>query len=277
MKVVDIGFDIDGAAPPSPPRTPGLHLSDLIREMERTRFGDAYRPEKVEGDETARGYWEMGLTWELAYEIALAIRYANDKPLLQVVKGGPIVRPGVGREVWLRQHTVVDVSGISMTPDVFDVKRRRVVEFKWTTRSMARADEGTWEKNFYGYTTQMKSYCRYWETREAELVVCFAVGDWKFKAGTAKPTFRRWLFRFEDREIEGNWRAVLAEKKAWEARGGKPRAYGSAARREKDERANDAYRRLSHGTIGAKANAARREAVEVESIGEMIGVDRGDY
>ncbi len=168
--------------PDQAPRS-GLHLSDIIKEIERDLLGDEARPDRTP-DEVARSQaqWKDGELFEQAF----------------------------------KQYQV-ESDGVLMTPDAFDTVNKVVEEYKRTRYSTKRI--GEWDKAFRGYLIQLKSYCRYYKTLKGRLVVHFVNGDYSHGRDEGQPV--TWIFDlvFTRQELEDNWLWILSKKREMEARG----------------------------------------------------------
>lgn len=181
-------------------RTPGLHLSELIREIERDVLGDDERP----AGKIPVGFAEGGFIWE-----GLATSWAS--------------------RYWGRGLVQFEalMDGIYLTSDFIPHVDQRVVDFKMSFKSVSSI--GKWESKYLGYMVQLKSHCRYFETRKATLLFFFILGDWKRGQDWSGPQIRQIDFEFTDEEIETNWAWVLRQRDVWLKRGG-PRPYAAGAK-----------------------------------------------
>lgn len=182
-------------------RTPGLHLSSLIREIERDVMGDDLRPDGP----IPKGFAEMGFLWEGLAE-QMAVRH-------------------LGRV--LRQYESFS-DRIYATSDWVPYADGRVWDAKLSYKSTSSI--GLWDSKFLGYMIQMKWHCRYFETNEGTLLFMFVMGDWKRGDDWSGPSApRRFDFKFTDEELDANHAWVLRYRDAWEKRGG-PRPYKVGAK-----------------------------------------------
>lgn len=194
MKVTEQPFDF----PPSPPRTPGLHLSTIVRAIEQDIFGQEKRPDKTPDQERRlMAMWEAGLVWERAIEVAYSERYCKDRP-------------------WIIRQGEVEMDGIKLTPDADDPREKQIEEYKWTRVSLNTIAKEGFEKKWPGYLMQMKAYCRAKKRTKALLVVLFVNGDYKWGTTGCEPTPKKYLFEFTKQEIEENWLLILAKKRELE-------------------------------------------------------------
>lgn len=191
-------------------RSPGLHLSQLIREIERDLLGDDKRPDDSGSDRA--GWFEGGFIFE---EMCAAMLRRTKRGKLLIVQ------------------KEVEKDGIFMTPDIVDPVDEGVVDSKMTWKSTRQIDDivagkTTWDKVWPGYMVQLKAYAHYYGYTKGALVVLFVMGNWKRGpewSGPSKP--RVFVFRWTEEELKRNWKMVLRYRDAWVKRGG-PRPYDKA-------------------------------------------------
>ena len=162
-------------------RSPGVHFSDLLkpilRKMDPKRFG---------GGEIDPEFVFAGFVWE-------------------EVMSGALARMARGRRKYLHQMEVV-FREVILTIDTFDLEKWRVHEYKFTEMSSRHS---ILDHRFWHWWVQIKAYCLATGTKEAELWVYFARGDYKGKRREAK----RWVAEFSERELEENWMMLENKKK----------------------------------------------------------------
>lgn len=166
-----------------PPRTPGLHVSDIIQSM--LRDIDAKKYSNDGNSETRQLYFQTGFAFERVMEQAFNARRLN------------IFRPGE-----------LAMDGVLLSPDGVNLDEGADDEIKWTTRSSRDALMGS---KWNGWHMQFMAYCRALGTRTAIVRALFAMGDWK----TKQPEFGTYRVTYTNQEIETNWRALMkhAEQK----------------------------------------------------------------
>ena len=184
-------------------RTPGLHLSNLIREIERDVLGDEARPE----GEIPFGLAEAGFVWEGLCE-SWARRAKN------------------GRGLVLQRE--VEDDGVFMTPDLYSPTEDAVYDFKFTWKSTSSI--GEWQKRYLGPMIQLQSYCRYYGSNVGWLVFFFAMGNYKRGPEWDGPQARQFKFTWTTEELERNWAWVLRKRDEWNKRGG-PKPYAKGAKK----------------------------------------------
>lgn len=167
-------------------RSGGLHLTPIIRDIERT-----IKPQEdwVSQEELAF-FGAGGFMWERVYSIA-----HRDS-----VESGDLVRPG--------EFTLDGVTG---SPDLIRVSDWTLIETKCTWRGLRKW--GSLEKNFWSWLTQVKSYALMVGTNVAEIHVFFVAGDWR----PPIPCVRSIRLEFTDRELQENWSMILghAKNRGW--------------------------------------------------------------
>lgn len=190
--------------PPSPEkRSKGLHLSDIVRAIEKDILGPEKRPDMTPDQERRlMAMFEMGHLWERAWQIAMGERYAKGK----------------GRGVYQGE---IKVDGIWMTPDWYDAEGKVVEEYKRSKVSTNTIEREGIERKWPGYLIQLKSYCRALKTTRGKLIVDFINGNYKY--GTPEGQEQVWVFEIEftRQELEENWIMVLNKKRELEAGKGK--------------------------------------------------------
>ncbi len=159
------------------PRSPGLHLSDIIHDIANTSGISNY---KRDTGVTLR--MEMGFLWEEVLTLALKERIPCRMEIKQ--------------------------DGIYMSPDGIDVPSWELHEYKATWSSSNKSPLDNWR-----WMTQVKSYCYGTGTEICNLHVFYVNGDYK---GTG-PEYLTYRIRFTPMELQENWGMVLshARSKGW--------------------------------------------------------------
>ena len=194
--------DLNGWEPPTyskhPPRSPGVHVSDLIRSIavrtgvlksETVKVGR--RTETLtEGAGPDPTLFALGLAWE-CWAAGLY--------------------PGM---VWQPPEARCD--GISMSADGLTLAEEGcgtvVEEFKATRKSAhvsgsPRPIEGEWM-----WLAQVKSYCLGWDTDQARLHVLYINGNYRFGEPDGAPQYVRYDLAFTQRELSDNWALMVRER-----------------------------------------------------------------
>jgi hypothetical protein len=161
-----------------PPRSPGLHVSQIIKGIEEDIYKKKYANWKNAAD--------VGFIWE---EL-LSLAYRN-----YAVPIGE--RPGE-----------VERDGIIGSPDAMNFNIWRPEEFKFTWRSAKKTPDTIWK-----YMTQVKAYLKMLDAREMMMRVLYANGFYDGKG----PVYKCGLVRFDRWEIDDNWRMLVnfAKGKGW--------------------------------------------------------------
>lgn len=187
MKVTELPIDlsfpqrIEGPLPDEDAvtgRTPGLHLSDIYKDLEMS-LPTAMREASPED---LLFYAAGGFMWEHVFSMAFARAYKEKG----VIKLGEM-----------------QVDGIYCTPDNVRVEPWRNVETKCTWRSARKLEDI--EKFFWPWLVQAKGYSKLIGTLETELHGFFMNGDYK----PPIPCTRSLLLTFNARELEENWDMIL--------------------------------------------------------------------
>lgn len=215
MRVEEIPFDLDPAEMKSgietdvwllEPRSPGLHQSDLIRDLENVVIKPGQRLDNADMSEedraTARRYWELGFAWELILELVFKRRRVD----------------GLDPRKFLRQ-VEIEHDGVFSTIDAIHIPDWRVLEYKLTFRSAGRTgapvastkprvltgDEAAYlVSEFWSWMCQLKGNCLGHGTRIASLFVFFVNGAYRPQV----PQTRRFDFVFDDQDLLNNWRML---------------------------------------------------------------------
>ena len=167
-------------------RSPGLHLSTIYRDIERT-----IKPKDEWCSEEELAFFGAGgFLWERVFGKCHAEAVATED----------IVRPGE-----------FELDGIIGSPDLIRVSDWTLLETKCCWRS-ARKFESL-EKNFWAWICQVKSYSLMIGTNVAEIHCFFVAGDWRPPA----PCVKSIRIEYTDRELEENWSMItkFAESRGW--------------------------------------------------------------
>lgn len=174
------------------PRTPGLHVSAVIRDIANriTKKGERPAWDTQTDEERLKGstYQALGFAWERVLERALSEQYEQEHDFL--------VRPG---EQYL--------DGIYLSPDPFDLRDGVLEEWKCTWKSSNKFADI--EKFFWEWTVQIKSYLKALGLTQCRLRVYFVNGDYK----DSGPQVKCAMLTFTQREIDENWRMITNHAK----------------------------------------------------------------
>lgn len=179
-------FDLDlGDFPrsPQPPRTEGVHLTDVIKDimeksnMSRSIGGNSW------GNQQLWMAGEVGFLWEEMLSNTLKGRLPN--------RIGELV-----------------VDGIAMSPDGLMVEEWALWEFKAVWSSSKRQPVEIWK-----WMAQCMGYCHGLGVTEVKMAILYLMGDWK---GTG-PEFRGYHIKFTEMEIRENWEMISghARRMGW--------------------------------------------------------------
>jgi hypothetical protein len=167
-------------------RSPGLHLSTIIRDIEQTiKPKDEWCTQ-----EELEMFGAVGFMWERVFSMAHRDAVENDE----------LVRPG---------EFMLD--GIAGSPDLIYTPSWTLIETKACFRS-ARQFESL-EKNFWAWIVQVKSYSLMIGTDTAEIHAFFVAGTWR----PPTPCVKSVRLEFTDRELQENWSMITghAERRGW--------------------------------------------------------------
>jgi hypothetical protein len=182
-----------GTSEPAPKRSSGVHVSDIIRDIDNSiiNVGQRQKFDQLTPAEKLRmgAHTSMGWAWEEVVTHALA----RVRPTMPGV-----VRPG--------EFTL---DGIHMTPDGVFEREWAVEEFKATWRSSNRP----LDPDFWSWLVQIKAYCLALQTQRAYLSVFWVCGDYR----ESGPFTQRFRLEFNDAEIRDNWTMLVshAKSKGW--------------------------------------------------------------
>lgn len=193
--------------PEGPPRSPGLHLSDILtvilRKVDPTRYASDFTPTQTENYQDAGFFWEDILGSAFAGRALLAASEQDD-PHEAVTR----FRPGE-----------ITCDGVICSPDAFVIDREDALvdeEYKVTWKSARSLDTptpgaGFLDTKFLPYTLQMKGYCKAAGTRRSRIWILFLNGEYGDKF---QPQVRGYEFLWTQRELDEQWRTFLktAEK-----------------------------------------------------------------
>lgn len=164
-------------------RSPGIHLSDVIREVERM-LG---KP-KQDDDRSSQGtklQWEKGFLWESIFSYYWARRYGK-----QVRE--TLISPG---------EQVVD--GIACTIDFLDTNDYTLIECKATARSINKLE--AFEANFWTWMLQVKAYLYVLKSNKARMPIIFLCGNYK----PPFPVAVMVELEFTAEELRENWAMLV--------------------------------------------------------------------
>lgn len=183
MTEFPIELDSKSYAPDKAERTDGLHLSDILDNVEKALEPNKYKDHPFD------------------LETCAALGFINERVIEREivaarVEAGLLFRPGE-----------IEKDGILMTPDGYDVNGV-LNEWKATWRSMNREIE-----SFARYWWQIKAYCYGLGVQKARLIVAFMAGNWR----ESGPRWKGWDAEFTKRELQENWQFIRnhAQSRGW--------------------------------------------------------------
>jgi hypothetical protein len=159
-------------------RTPGVHVSQVIRHMSKA-IGRQKENDFSEAD--LNMFATVGRLWEaqLATAMFLPPRYER-----------------VGE---------IEQDGIIGSPDAIDTVDWAVQEYKVRWASATHPIESNFE-----YMTQIKAYCYMLSMCRASLFVFYVCGTWR----PPVPIIKAWDILFAPGELQDNWAMILDNAKA---------------------------------------------------------------
>lgn len=168
-----------------PERTPGLHLSQIIRSIMETLEPSKY----AAGAPINTLFTDPGFTFERMLEIAWGTR----------LKG--LFRPGEFEE-----------DGITCSPDYIDIQGNIIwlVELKMTSMSMVGCPT---DPKFRKWLWQIAAYCYVLKTRYSRLHVLWLRGDYR----SVQRAYEVYEIVWEQEELDAIWALLVkhAREKGW--------------------------------------------------------------
>lgn len=195
-----------------PPRSPGIHVSDVLREL---LVAIGRYEERAEGEMPNETMWDLGFAWEDVLGRVLADRMAgaeNEQRLPQMelerdgIYGSPdgvlmngLARKGMDGTILLHQEEIF------------------IEETKLTWMSSRNSLDSP---KLLPYVLQGKTYCAMAGCNVVRIRAFFVNGDYSYTTKGPNPIPREWYVRFNDRELEEWWVGFLrhAEKMRLEGR-----------------------------------------------------------
>jgi hypothetical protein len=176
----------------SPARTPGLHVSEIIKsicvELDPKRF-------TADSDKLPWNKFESGFSFERVLEMAFMSRRDG------IFRPGEIVKDGV-----IMSPDGIDPDGSSFS---FGVNDDWILEeFKFTWMSDFDCPH---HAKFWHWLVQMKAYAFALETLKARLRVLFVNGDYR---DGYKPSYKVWDILFTYEELQENWAMLMGHARA---------------------------------------------------------------
>jgi hypothetical protein len=204
MEIVEVPFEIDPEEIKSglasdvmllEPRSPGVHQSDLIRDLENTVILPGQRGPDIDRSEeemaTLNRYRELGMMWEVILESTFKRRRVD----------------ALDPRKFLRQMEI-EHDGVFKTVDAVHIPDWRILEYKLTFKSSDRASLDRIETDMWGWFAQLKGNCLGWETRTASLFAFFVNGNYR----PPVPQTKRFDIVFTEQELAENWHMLLTQR-----------------------------------------------------------------
>lgn len=187
--------------PPSPPRSEGIHLSRVIKNIAvRYKFVTADWLEEVDLVEVQGHGAQWWTTLSVDAQLRMSLGLAWEQYYLPLI-GGVDHQPGE-----------LHLEGVYMTPDgeslntvYSDEMEHAVHECKLTYKSVNTVrdleDEWLWK-------AQIKGYCKGLNCRLAYLHVLFVCGDY---GRPIRPMLKVWRIEFTQEELDESWELIRLE------------------------------------------------------------------
>lgn len=206
MLVEEIQFNL--VLPQDGTRTPGLHLSDVIRDLAvKSGVLDA----KWLQADLSPMMMMLGLAWE---------EWVSKQHSEVVFHPGEVIRDGI----------LMSPDGVTLLGGELSIVRSdsrhgktRVNEFKYTRKSSRGFDEALRKgsKKVWMWLVQIMSYALALDALEAFLHVLFANGDYNREDGEGNPEYRIYRLLFSRIELVRNWEMVVRHKERMKSYAGK--------------------------------------------------------
>ena len=167
-------------------RSPGLHLSQIYRDIEQT-----IKPKDEWCSQEELAFFAAGgFLWERVFSLAHA----------EAVASGDLIRPGE-----------FELDGIIGSPDMIRVSDWTLQETKMTWRSVRKFE--SLERYFWAWLVQVKGYSKMIGTNTAEIHAFFVAGDWR----PPIPCVKSVRLEFSDRELHENWSMLVnhSRRRGW--------------------------------------------------------------
>lgn len=168
-------------------RSPGLHLSTILHDIEKTiRPRDEWCTE-----EELAFYGAGGFLWERVFSTCHA----------EAIADGDMIRPGE-----------FELDGIIGSPDLIRISDWTLIETKHPWKSVNKFDNHL-EKYFWAWIVQVACYLKMIGSNVAEIHAYFVCGNWK----PPVPQIRSVRIDFTDMELDEYWGMVVghARRKGW--------------------------------------------------------------
>lgn len=185
MQVELLGLEMPILGTGNNPRSPGLHLSDVVNDLMAVTGMD----QKYKGNTWSRQpTMNAGFVWE-------EVIFNNWEDYLSVA-----LAKLMGRKLSWYQTGELEHDGIYLTPDGVDVTLPHpgwvLQEAKCTWKSAKNGPADNWR-----YMVQAKAYCMALGITQVMMHVLYLMGEYK----GGGPEYKPWLITFTPEELAENW------------------------------------------------------------------------
>jgi hypothetical protein len=172
------------ATSPTGPRTGGLHLTDILRDMAET--AGIGKGESGFSEESLDWFACMGWLWERVFDMAHR----------EAIADGDISHTGE-----------FECDGITGTPDRIDWRVPKIIELKCRWKSVNSFEN--LERSYWIELMQVAAYCWMTGIYEADLIIFFVAGNWR----PPVPQVKGAHLEFTELELAEKWRSIVAHAK----------------------------------------------------------------
>lgn len=181
-----------------PPRSAGIHVSDVLREM-LVSIG-RYDADKGTPNETM---WDLGNAWEDVLSQALASRmhgnaFETRLPKVELERDGIYGSPD---DVIIAESAIV-TAGAPGAGVLVEAGEIFIEETKATWMS---ANHSITSMKLLPYVLQVKTYCCMADCRVGRIRAFFINGHYDYKTKGPNPVPKEWYIRFSDRDLSDWW------------------------------------------------------------------------
>lgn len=177
-------------------RAEGIHVSNIIRDLENKLVNPGERPARADMSSAERArmgkYAELGFIWEIMVKQVMKPRMLSRRQCLGVVEG-----------------VEIELDGVYMNPDAFCIVDDTLEEYKATWKSSRRGDPAIFAEpeNFWSWVVQTRAYCAGYSAvykrpiLNVRMFVFFVNGDYK----DAGPQVRMYRIEYTKDEVAETW------------------------------------------------------------------------
>lgn len=214
-------FDID--------RSAGVHLMSVVDWIGQT----SHVEKKHSGSLDLEPYASAGFLWEHVMSRADKLSHALSVEAMRMYMFHRPYLTFPGEQFWCKQCDRCMPGGkrarihcrrrghrgIFFTPDAFDTRHRRYVEWKFTWKSSARSHPSALDSSqgIWRWPVQCMFNCMGLGTRRAKLIALHCNGDYKYRNGPPQPQAYSIYMTFTKREIQRTKDMIVgnAENEGW--------------------------------------------------------------